>query len=140
MISNLGRVSHNGKILIITQRKHKYDSVIVKRGAAKMKKAIILLALLSGCAKSASETATEAALAQTGAIYQTIKKECPTAKIDEQIAALKATIQNQLASCEAEKGKLRERNNTLLAILIGLIAVIVAVNWLKIKTKIFRHG
>lgn len=96
--------------------------------------------LLNGCAKSASETATEAALAQTGAIYQTIKKECPTAKIDEQITALKATIQNQLASCEAEKGKLRERNNTLLAILIGLIAIIVAVNWVKIKTKVFRRG
>ena len=98
----------------------------------------ILTVLLNGCAKSASETATEAALAQTGAIYQTIKKECPTAKIDEQIAALKATITNQLASCEVEKGKLKERNNTLLAILLGLIAIIVAINWVKIKTKVFK--
>lgn len=108
-----------------------------------MKRFIFLLifaTILNSCAKSASETATEAALAQTGAIYQTIKKECPAAKIDEQIAALKATIQNQLASCEAEKGKLRERNNTLLAILIGLIAVIIAVNWVKIKTKVFHRG
>ena len=99
---------------------------------------LILTLLISGCAKTASETATEAALAQTGVIYQTIKKECPTAKIDDQITALKATITNQLAACEAEKGKLKERNNTLLAILLGLIAIIVAVNWVKIKTKVLK--
>lgn len=93
---------------------------------------------LTGCAKTASETATEAALQQTSAIYQQIKKECPAAKIDDQITALKATIQNQLASCEAEKGQLKERNRTLLAILIGLVAVIVAINWVKIKTKVFK--
>lgn len=99
---------------------------------------LILTVLISGCAKTASETATQAALSQTSAIYQTIKKECPAAKIDEQIAALKATITNQLASCEAEKGKLKERNNTLLAILFGLLAIIVAINWVKIKAKVFK--
>lgn len=99
-----------------------------------------LLNVLYGCAKTASETATEAALSQTTALHQQIKKECPTVKIDDQIAALKATIQNQLASCEAEKGQLKEKNNTLLAILIGLIAVLVAFNWAKIKTKVFHCG
>lgn len=97
-----------------------------------------LLITLCSCAKTASETATEAALAQTVAIHQQIKKECPAAKIDEPIAALKATITNQLAACHAEKGKLKERNNTLLAILCGIIAIIVAVNWVKIKTKVFK--
>lgn len=101
-------------------------------------KIAIVTILLNGCAKTASETATEAALAQTVAIHQQIKKECPAVKIDDQIAALKATITNQLASCEAEKGKLKERNNTLLAILLGLIGVILAVNWGKIKTKVFK--
>lgn len=100
---------------------------------------LILTVLINGCAKTASQTATEAALHQTSAIYQQVKKQCPQADIDAPIAALKATIQNQLASCESEKGKLQERNNTLLAVLIGLIAVIVALNWVKIKTKVFRH-
>lgn len=98
----------------------------------------ILTVLLSGCAKTASQSATEAALHQTEAIHQQIKKECPTAKIDEPIASLKEIIETQLASCEAEKGKLQERNNTLLAILIGLVAIIVAINWAKIKTRIFK--
>lgn len=100
-----------------------------------MKQILIALALI-GCAKTASETATEAALHQTSVIQQQIKKECPAAKIDDQITALKATIQNQLASCEAEKGQLREKNNTLLAILIGLLSVIVVVKWFKIKNKV----
>lgn len=101
-------------------------------------KIVIFALLLNGCAKTASETATEAALSQTVAIHQQIKKECPAAKIDEPIAALKATITNQLAACQAEKDKLKERNNTLLAILIGLIGIIIAVNWVKIKTKVFK--
>ena len=101
-------------------------------------KYLVILLVLTGCVKTASETATEAALSQTAVLHQQIKKECPTVKIDDQIAALKATIQNQLASCEVEKGKLRERNNTLLAILLGLIGVIVAINWVKIKTKVFK--
>lgn len=101
-------------------------------------KIVIVTILLNGCAKTASETATEAALSQTVAIHQQIKKECPAVKIDDQIAALKATITNQLASCEAEKGQLKEKNNTLLAILIGLIGIILAVNWGKIKAKVFK--
>lgn len=94
--------------------------------------------LLSGCAKTASQTATEAALAQTAVLHQQIKKECPTANFDKEISALNTIIENQLASCEVEKGKLEEKNNTLLATLIGLIAVIVVFNWVKIKTKFIK--
>lgn len=101
-------------------------------------KIVIFALLLNGCAKTASETATESALAQTNAIYQQIKQQCPQAEINDSIAALKATIQNQLASCEAEKGKLKERNNTLLAILCGILAIIVAINWVKIKAKVLK--
>lgn len=93
---------------------------------------------LTGCAKTASETATEAALSQTTALHQQIKKECPTVNFDTSINALKSTITNQLASCEAEKDKLREKNNTLLAILIGLIAVIVVSNWAKLKARFIK--
>ena len=95
----------------------------------------ILLNGLYGCAKTATETATEAALSQVNVINQQIKKECPTAKIDDAIKALKATIQNQLSSCEVEKNNLKEKNNTLKVILIGLIAVIFAFNWAKIKIR-----
>ena len=94
--------------------------------------------MLYGCAKSASETATEAALHQTQAVYQQVKKECPTAKIDESIAALQATIKSQLAACESEKGKLRERNNTLIVILIGILAVLGVANWAKLKARFIK--
>lgn len=100
--------------------------------------AIILCILLFGCAKTATESATEAALAQTSALHQQIKKECPSANFDKQIEAINSVIKSQLASCESQMGQLKERNNTLLAILIGLIAVIVAFNWAKIKTRIFK--
>lgn len=104
----------------------------------KMIRTTLIALLIAGCAKTASETATEAALKQTDAIQQTILKQCPQAQINEPIAALKATIQSQLAACESEKGKLKERNHTLMAILIGIIAVIIAFNWVKIKTKVFK--
>ena len=95
----------------------------------------LFILCLCGCVKTASETATEAALSQVNVINQQIKKECPTAKIDDAITALKATIQNQLSSCEVEKNNLKEKNNTLKVILIGLIAVIFAFNWAKIKIR-----
>lgn len=37
--------------------------------------------------------------------------------------ALRESIKNQLAVCEAEKGALEERNNTLIVILIGIAIV-----------------
>lgn len=93
---------------------------------------------LTGCVQNASETATETSLHQVSVIEQQIKKECPTAKIDESIKALKSSINTQLAVCESQKATLEEKNNTLLAILIGLIAIIVVVNWTKIKARIFK--
>ena len=94
---------------------------------------------LYGCTKSPVETATDASLGQVDALQEQIKKDCPTVNYDKQINALRDSIKTQLATCESQMGQLKERNNTLLAILIGLIAVIVAFNWAKIKTKIFRR-
>lgn len=101
-------------------------------------KYLVILLVLTGCAKTASETATEAALSQTAALHQQIKKECPAANFDKQIEAINNVIKTQLASCESQMGQLKERNNTLLAILLGLIGIIIAVNWVKIKTKVFK--
>lgn len=97
-----------------------------------MKQLIILLALCA-CAKTASETAADASLAQTTIIEQQIKKECPAAKIEEPMNALRASIKTQLAACEAEKQILREQYNTLLVILIGLLIIIGISNLDKIK-------
>lgn len=97
---------------------------------------IAILLSLTACAKTASESATEASLHQVAVIEQQIKKECPTAKIDSQITALQASIKTQLLTCESEKATLKERNNLLLAILIGLISVIIALNWFKIKKRL----
>lgn len=93
---------------------------------------------LCGCAKTPVETATEASLGQVGALQEQIKKDCPTVNYDKQLNALRDSIKTQLATCEAMIREIDERNNTLLAILIGLIAVIIAFNWAKIKTKVFK--
>lgn len=98
----------------------------------------IMLGCVFGCAKTATETATDAALHQANAIEQQVKKECPQARIDEPMKALKATIESQLATCESQMDSLKEKNNTLWAVLIGLVAVIIAFNWAKIKTKVFK--
>lgn len=99
---------------------------------------LIFIVLLNGCAKTATETATDASLGQVDALQEQIKKDCPTVNYDKQMNALRDSIKTQLATCEAKMGELKERNNTLLAILIGLIAVIVAFNWAKIKTKVLK--
>ena len=98
---------------------------------------LIVAVLQSGCAKNASETAAEASLSQVNAIEQQIKKDCPMVNYDKQMESLRNSIKTQLATCEAQKATLQERNNTLLAILIGLVAIIIALNWAKIKTRIF---
>lgn len=103
-----------------------------------MIRVILIALLLTGCVKNASETAAETSLHQVNAIEQQIKKECPTVKIDEPIKALKSSINTQLAVCESQKATLEEKNNTLLAILIGLVAIIVVINWTKIKARIFK--
>lgn len=103
-----------------------------------MKIILIALLLLTACVQNASETAAETSLHQVKAIEQQIKKECPTAKIDESIKALESSINTQLAVCESQKATLEEKNNTLLAILIGLIVVIIIINWIKIKTGVAK--
>ena len=104
-----------------------------KEWGSQMKYILVLLVLL-GCAKSAPQSATEAALQQTHAIHQQIKKECPTAQIDEPIKALTSMINNQLASCESETGRLRERNNTLTVIIIGIVLLWGVSKFGKIKS------
>lgn len=98
-----------------------------------MKHFVLLLALivLCGCAKNASQTATETSLNQVSVIEQQIKKECPAAKFDDQMNALRDSIKNQLAVCEAEKGALEERNNTLMVILIGIAILFGVSKWAK---------
>ena len=86
-------------------------------------KVLLILLLLTGCVKNASESATEASLHQVSIIEQQIKKECPAAKFDDQMNALRDSIKNQLAICEAQKGALEERNNTLIVILLGIAIV-----------------
>lgn len=98
----------------------------------------LFILFLCGCAKTPIETATDASLGQVDALEQQIKKDCPAVNYDKQINALRDSIKTQLSTCEAKMGELKERNNTLLAILIGLVAVIIAFNWAKIKTKVFK--
>lgn len=93
----------------------------------------LFILCLCGCAKNASETAAEASLSQVAALEQQIKKDCPTVNYDKQMESLRNSIKTQLATCEAQKDALKERNNTLLAILVGLIVIIAVINFGKIK-------
>lgn len=70
-----------------------------------MKWFVAFLVLLSGCAKTAPQAATDAALQQVAVVEKQIKKECPQAKIDEEINTLKTTIKSQLSTCESELGR-----------------------------------
>ena len=67
----------------------------------------VCVMLLNGCAKTASETATDAALIQVDVVEQSIKKQCPQAKIDKDIDALRADIKSQLRTCEAEQARIQ---------------------------------
>lgn len=66
-----------------------------------------LVLLLSGCAKTATETVADAAMQQANTLEELIKKECPMVDIAKKIQPLKTTIKAQLATCESEKEALR---------------------------------
>lgn len=95
-------------------------------------KRIAIALLLLGCTTSAPELATETALNQVSAVEAKIKKECPQAKIDRDIIALQSSIKSQYASCEERLQTYKERNNTLIVIIIGMIVVFLAKQrWVK---------
>lgn len=81
---------------------------------------------LCGCAKTAPETATEALLTQIGAVEQQIKKECPQAKIDKDIDALRASAQSQLKTCEAQIAKVESQRNTWVVVSGGLVLIMLS--------------
>lgn len=66
---------------------------------------LAFILLLCGCVKTATETATDAALQQVDAVEQQIKKQCPEAKIDKSMDALRSSINSQLATCELQRAK-----------------------------------
>lgn len=98
-----------------------------------MRTIFLLLLILTACTQSASQTATDASLNQVASVEAQIKKECPTAKINDSLDSLRASIKTQLAVCESEKQTLRERNNTLVVIILGILIVLGVANWAKIK-------
>ena len=87
---------------------------------------LLFILMLCGCAKSAPETATDAVMAEIGAVEQQIKKECPQAKIDKQMDALRASAQSQLKTCEARIETVEAQRNTWVVVSSGLLLVMVA--------------
>lgn len=85
----------------------------------------LFILLLCGCAKTPQEIATGAVLGQVNAVEQAIKKECPQAKIDEQINALRATVQSQLATCESQISVERSEKRIWQVVAGGLLLAIV---------------
>ena len=104
-----------------------------------MKKLTIILAIIiAGCAKTAPELATEAALNQVSAVEAKIKKECPQAQIAGEIMVLRSTIKTQMAACESTVQTYKERNNTLWLAIIAMIGLWLFANWNKIKGRFIK--
>lgn len=87
---------------------------------------LIITVLLNGCAKTAPESATEALLVQIGAVEQQIKKECPQAKIDKQMDALRSSAESQLKSCESRVETVQAQRNTWVVVSGALFLIMVA--------------
>jgi len=88
--------------------------------------AFFLFILLSGCTKTAPESATDALLTQIGAVEHNIKKECPGAKIDDDMDALRAMAKTQLKTCESKIETVQAQRNTWIVVSGGLIMVALA--------------
>ena len=86
----------------------------------------LFILMLGGCAKTAPETATDALLTEIGAVEQQIKKECPQAKIDKEMDALRASAQSQLKTCEAQIATIEAQRNTWIVVSSGLVLVMIA--------------
>ena len=87
---------------------------------------LFLILALCSCAKTAPETATDAVMAEIGAVEQQIKKECPQAKIDKQMDALRASVESQLRTCEAQIATVESQRNTWVVVSSGLVLVMLA--------------
>ena len=95
---------------------------------------LILTVLISGCAKTATQTITESALQQVNNIEQSITPECKTIAVASQINTLRDTIKSQLSACELEKQKItadKIRWETTAVLLMISIAVYVASRFMK---------
>jgi PBP1b-binding outer membrane lipoprotein LpoB len=98
-------------------------------------KIVILALLLSGCAKTATETITDSALQQVDAIEHSITAECKTTAITGQINALRGTIKSQLSACESEKSKLKSDITKWQVISVALFGLLLLLFYIKILRK-----
>ena len=85
---------------------------------------LAFILLLCGCTKTATETATDAALQQVDAVEQQIKKQCPEAKIDKSMDALRSSINSQLATCELQRAKIESDKVKWQVAFFGLLLVV----------------
>lgn len=99
-----------------------------------MMRYLLMILLLCGCAKTASQTITESALQQVNAIEQAITAECKTTAVTSQINTLRDTIKSQLSACELEKQKItadKIRWKTTAVLLMIIIAVYFGSRFMK---------
>ena len=93
-----------------------------------------LTLLLSGCAKTATQTITETALQQVDSVEQTITAECKTIAVTSQLNALRGTIKSQLSACESEKSELKSdiaRWKVISGALFGLLLLLLYIKILR---------
>lgn len=98
--------------------------------------AILLLStvLLNGCFRSTPvDTATETAKNSIVALEKSLKDDCKTEGINEQIKAIKTTITNIHETCLAEKEILKEQKTKWQILFLGAIGIIVLLLWRKFR-------
>lgn len=94
---------------------------------------LILTVLISGCAKTATQTITETAQQQLNAIEQSITPECRTIATTTQINALRSTINSQLSACELAQSKLKSDITKWQVIAIALFGALLLLGYIKIR-------
>ena len=94
---------------------------------------LLIVLLLCGCAKTATQTITETAQQQLNAIEQSITPECRTTATTIQINALRSTINSQLSTCELAQSKLKSDITKWQVIAIALFGALLLLGYIKIR-------
>lgn len=90
-----------------------------------------LTLLLSGCAGTATEIATETAKNQVIALEKSLTADCKTASVNAQLGAIKTQIASIEATCQAEQKTLRAEKAKWQVLFFSLLGLFLGLTFLK---------
>lgn len=92
-----------------------------------------LTLLLSGCAGTATDVATETAKNQVVALEKSLTADCKSASVNAQINAIKTQIASIEATCQAEQKTLRAEKAKWQILFYSLLGLVLGLTFLKKK-------